>query len=128
MLAYTIAQRTREMGLRMALGADPSQVRRMVFGQMARMTLVGGGAGLVAALILGAAARSMLFGLDGFAPFVVAASAGVLAVGDGGGPGAGDAGGEDRPDARASVGLAPWEPSPPRDPAPRITSHLAPLH
>ena len=42
-LAYTVAQRTREIGLRMALGADAGTVRALVMRQVTRMTLVGGG-------------------------------------------------------------------------------------
>src|SRR5256714_7792114 len=49
-LAYTVAQRTREIGLRMALGAAPSRVRSMILRQVGRMTIVGGTIGLVAAL------------------------------------------------------------------------------
>ncbi len=79
-LTYTIAQRTREIGLRMALGADAATVRGMVLRQMARMTLTGAGLGLVAAFGLGAAAQSLLFGLDGFDPLVVATSVGLLAT------------------------------------------------
>ena len=45
-LAYTVAQRTREIGLRMALGAAPERVRGMVLRQVAMMTLVGGAIGL----------------------------------------------------------------------------------
>ena len=44
-LAYTVAQRTRELGLRMALGADAARLRAMVLGQVGRMTLVGGAIG-----------------------------------------------------------------------------------
>jgi predicted permease len=50
-LAYAVAQRTREIGIRMALGAVPSRVRRMVFGQVAWMTVIGG--------MIGVAKRSL---------------------------------------------------------------------
>jgi predicted permease len=73
-LAYTIAQRTREFGLRMALGADPAQLRGLVLWQVARMTLIGGTIGLAAALGLGTAARSLLYGLEGYDPLVVSLS------------------------------------------------------
>lgn len=70
-LAYTVVQRTREFGLRMALGADNGRVRRMVLRQVARMTIVGGVVGIIAALALGRAAQSLLFGLKGDDPWVV---------------------------------------------------------
>jgi predicted permease len=79
-MAYTVAERTREIGLRMALGAEAAQVRRMVLGQAARMVLVGGAIGLVAALALGRAARSLLYGVAGHDPAVVAGGAFVLAA------------------------------------------------
>ena len=58
-LAYTVAQRTREFGVRMALGAAPDRVRRMILWQVGRMTLIGGGAGLLVAIGLGYLSRSM---------------------------------------------------------------------
>jgi len=77
-LAYTVAQRTREFGLRMALGADAGRVRGLVLGQVGRMTIVGGVVGVVAALALGRVARSLLFELDAHDPLTLAASAAVL--------------------------------------------------
>jgi predicted permease len=73
-LAYTVAQRTREIGIRMALGADSGQVRRMVIRQVAWMTLIGSVFGIAAAIGLGRAARSLLFGLGGADPIVIAAA------------------------------------------------------
>lgn len=78
-LAYTVAQRTREFGLRMALGADGSSVRGMVLRHVARLTLVGASVGLLAALGIGRAAQSLLFGLEGHDPVVIAAVGMVLA-------------------------------------------------
>ena len=74
-LAYSVAQRTREIGVRMALRADAGRVRAMVLRQMSGMMLVGGGIGLVGALGLGRAAQSLLYGLQGHDPvvFVLAA-------------------------------------------------------
>ena len=74
-LAYSVAQRTREIGVRMALGADARSVRRMVLRQVGLMTLIGGGIGVFAALGLGRAARSLLFQLDGHDPIVFAIAA-----------------------------------------------------
>jgi len=79
-LAYTTAQRTREFGLRMALGAAPGQVRALILWQVARMTMVGGVLGLAAAMALGTAVRSLLFGLDGYDPVVVGLSVVLLAA------------------------------------------------
>ncbi len=78
-LAYTVAQRTREIGLRMALGADPARLRAMVLGQVGRMTLMGGAVGLVGALGLERVARSLLFEIDGTPPGIIAAA--LLALG-----------------------------------------------
>jgi ABC-type antimicrobial peptide transport system permease subunit len=74
-LAYTVAQRTREIGLRMALGAAPGRVRGMVLRQVAVMTAVGGLLGLVGALALGRTAGAPLFELEGHAPMVLTAAA-----------------------------------------------------
>jgi predicted permease len=77
-LSYTVAQRTREIGVRMALGASERTVRGLVLRQVGRMVLAGGVVGVVAALALGRAARSLLFGLQGHDPTAVAAAAAVL--------------------------------------------------
>ena len=79
-LAYTVAQRTREIGLRMALGAAPDRVRGMVLRQVAIMTLVGALVGLAGALAVGKAAQSMLFQMTGADPAVLALSAVALAL------------------------------------------------
>jgi predicted permease len=70
-LAYTVAQRTREIGLRMALGADAADVRRMLLLQVGWMTLVGGVMGVAAALAIGRYAQSLLFEIRGHDPYVV---------------------------------------------------------
>jgi len=74
-LAYTVSQRTREIGLRMALGAAPGRVRAMVLGQVGVMVLIGGAIGLAAAVGLGRLAQSLLFQLQGSDPLVLAAAA-----------------------------------------------------
>lgn len=79
-LTYIIGQRTREIGLRMALGANAERVRRMVLRQMAGMLAVGGIIGLVAAFGLGRAAQSLLFELEGHDPVVMVAATVLLSV------------------------------------------------
>jgi predicted permease len=79
-LAYTVAQRTREIGLRMALGAAPARVRTMVLRQVGVMTIVGGVIGLGAAIGLARLARSLLFELQGSDPVVLVAAAITLSI------------------------------------------------
>jgi predicted permease len=79
-LAYTVAQRTREIGLRMALGAEPRRVRNMVLRQVGVMTAVGGVVGLLASLWLGSVAGALLYELEGRDPIVLAGAAVVLAA------------------------------------------------
>ncbi|HET7696143.1 MAG TPA: ABC transporter permease [Vicinamibacterales bacterium] len=79
-LAYTVAQRTREIGLRMALGAAPGRVRGMVLRQVAWMTLIGGAVGLAGAVALGRQAGSLLFEMQGTDPLVLVLSGVSLAA------------------------------------------------
>ena len=80
-LAYAVAQRTRELGLRMALGADAARLRAMVLGQIGRMALTGGVIGFVAALAVDRVLRSVLYEIDSPPPAVIAAAvAGLAAV------------------------------------------------
>ncbi len=71
-LSYSVAQRTREIGLRMALGAGGPKVRGMVLRQVGQMMLVGGIIGVLAALAMGRGAQSLLFEMEGNDPLVVA--------------------------------------------------------
>jgi ABC-type antimicrobial peptide transport system permease subunit len=79
-LAYTVSQRTREIGLRMALGAAPGRVRGMILKQVAVMTLIGGVLGLGAAVAVGHVAASLLYKLQGYDPLVLAGSAVALTL------------------------------------------------
>jgi ABC-type antimicrobial peptide transport system permease subunit len=79
-LAYTVSQRTREIGLRMALGAAPAAVRRMVLRQVAWMTAIGGVLGLAGAVWLGLKAGSLLYEMKGFDPAVLALSGLALTI------------------------------------------------
>jgi predicted permease len=77
-LAYDVGQRTRELGLRLALGADPGDLRAMVFRQVGRLALLGIGVGAVAAISVGRLAESMLLGLSGYEPSALLAAAAIL--------------------------------------------------
>jgi len=79
-LAYSVAQRTREIGVRMALGADARRVRGLVVRQVGRMVLIGGVIGLAGAIGLGRVAQSMLFDMSGSDPVVMAISVVLLAL------------------------------------------------
>lgn len=77
-LAYSVAQRSREIGLRFALGAPTGRVRGMVLRQVARMAVIGVVLGAGAAWVLGLTARSVLFGVSPADPVMMAAAAIVL--------------------------------------------------
>ena len=79
-LAYSVAQRTREIGIRMALGADARLVRLMVLRQVGGMMLIGAVIGLAGAVVFGRVASSLLFGLKGTDPLVFALSLVVLTL------------------------------------------------
>jgi predicted permease len=79
-LAYSVAQRTREIGVRMALGANASTVRGMVLRQVGLMTMIGGVVGIGAAIGLGHAAQSLLYELQGYDPTVIGIAAVALAL------------------------------------------------
>jgi predicted permease len=88
-LAYTVAQRTREIGVRMALGANSARVRAMVLKQVAIMAAIGCAIGLAAAIGLSRIARTMLFGLQGSDPVAMTVAAlllGLVALAAGGIP------------------------------------------
>ena len=77
---YTVRQRTREIGVRLALGAAPADILRMVLGLGARLTLVGLIVGLPLALLATRSLRSLLFGVSSSDPATFAVVAIVLAV------------------------------------------------
>jgi putative ABC transport system permease protein len=74
-LAYSVARRTREIGIRMALGAQIAEVMRLILGQGLVLVALGGVIGISVALTTGRVLRSYLFGVNSTDPvtFVVVA-------------------------------------------------------
>ena len=79
-LAYSVAQRTREIGVRMALGAKPVDVTRMLLGRGLRLSGIGLVVGAVLAAGLGVLLRTLLFGVAPSAPLVYAGTAVTLVL------------------------------------------------
>jgi predicted permease len=77
-LAYSVAQRSREIALRFALGAPAGRIRAMVLRQVGAMALTGVVLGTAVALLLGRAARSLLFGVEAADPVALIGAAVVL--------------------------------------------------
>jgi hypothetical protein len=80
-IAYVVAQRAREIGIRSALGAEPAQLTRMFVSQGLALSAVGAVAGLVAAGVLGRLMSSLLFGVSALDPLAyIAAVAATIAA------------------------------------------------
>ena len=80
LMAYSVEQRTQEIGIRLALGADSSDVRRMIVGQGMRLALTGVAIGLASAFGLARAMASLLYGVTARDPLVFAAMPALLAL------------------------------------------------
>jgi predicted permease len=80
MLAYSVARRVREIGIRIALGARGADMHRLIFAHVASITVVGGAIGIAMAIALGRLSQEMLFGVSGPQPSVMVAAATVAIV------------------------------------------------
>jgi putative ABC transport system permease protein len=80
LMAYSVQQRTQEIGVRMALGANPTQVRRMVVWQGMKLALVGVVLGVGSALALARLMSSLLFGVKPWDPATIILVAAVLSA------------------------------------------------
>jgi putative ABC transport system permease protein len=67
-LSFAVTQRTQEIGVRVALGAQPRDVLRMIFSQGFKLFLIGAASGLAAALALSRALQHLLFGVSAYDP------------------------------------------------------------
>ena len=67
-LAYVVARRTREIGIRIAIGGERPDILRLIVGQGLRLTVIGGAIGIVAALIAARWVASLLYGVTAHDP------------------------------------------------------------
>jgi putative ABC transport system permease protein len=77
-ISYAVTQRTQEMGVRIALGAQPREILRLVLGQGMRLACAGAGIGLAVSLIASRLLRNELFRVSSFDPLTFALMAAVL--------------------------------------------------
>jgi ABC-type antimicrobial peptide transport system permease subunit len=79
-IAYSVSQRTQEIGIRLALGASPRELQRRILMQTLKLALVGLACGLPAAWMAARALQGLLFGVDASDPLTFAAVLAVLAA------------------------------------------------
>jgi len=79
-MAYSVAQRTRELGLRIALGASRGRVLQLVLAHAVRLTLVGVAIGLVATFLLTRYVSSLLFNVPAYDPMTLVGVVAALIV------------------------------------------------
>jgi len=79
-LAYVVARRTREIGIRIALGGERADILRLVVGQGGRLTVVGSAIGIVAALVAMRWVASLLYGVTAHDPLTFVGVVVLLAI------------------------------------------------
>lgn len=79
-LAFAVAQRTGEIGVRMSLGASPGTILRMVLSEGCRLAAIGVALGVPLALVLGQQLRAQLFGVEVVDPLTLGLVAGAIAI------------------------------------------------
>jgi predicted permease len=79
-MSYSVAQRTREIGIRMALGAEQGKVIGMVMREVLTLIAIGVGVGVPAALVLTRVVKSQLYGLEAHDPWTLGLATGLLAM------------------------------------------------
>jgi len=79
-MSYSVAQRTREIGIRIALGAEQGKVIGMVMREVVTLIMIGVGVGVPAALVLTRVVKSQLYGLEAHDPWTLGLATGLLAM------------------------------------------------
>jgi predicted permease len=79
-VSYSVSRRTREVGIRMAVGATRTQVLRVVLAQGLRLAVVGAGLGAIGAAVAGRLLESLLYGISAVDPLALGAAAMVLLI------------------------------------------------
>ena len=79
-MSYAVSRRTQEIGIRMAVGATPADVLRMILSQSGKLVLFGLICGLALTLVLGRLLSNLLFGVSAFDPVVLALVCGLLLI------------------------------------------------
>jgi ABC-type antimicrobial peptide transport system permease subunit len=79
-IAYSVSQRTREIGVRMALGAQRSSIGRLILGEAAYLVLFGLVFGIAASFFIGRLLRSLLFGVGSWDLSILAGVSATLAA------------------------------------------------
>ena len=79
-MSYSVAQRTREIGIRMALGAEQGKVIGMVMREVVTLIAIGVGVGVPAAVVLTRVVKSQLYGLEAHDPWTLGLATGLLAM------------------------------------------------
>jgi ABC-type antimicrobial peptide transport system permease subunit len=79
-LSSAVRQQTRDIGVRVALGATPAHIRQLILGDALRVVCAGAVIGVAGALMAGRIVKSQLFGIGAIDPMTLAAAAGLLVL------------------------------------------------
>ena len=79
-IAYSVSQRTQEIGIRLALGSSVATVRRLILGEGMKLALIGCGLGLIGSLALSRVLQALLFGVSPADPFTFITSGILMSV------------------------------------------------
>src|SRR5258708_40094214 len=80
LVSYSVEQRTREIGIRVAIGATPHNVRNLVLGEGMRLALLGVSSGGIAALALTRVLDSLIYGVQSWDPLVFVSAGALLCL------------------------------------------------